>query len=224
MRSKIFILLCAAVFFAAGCSKNVKDENLKLKADLEASQKKQVELEAAMKEKEIKLKNVQARYETELEEFRVNFSDEENNGDISIKRVRGGLSVSVADRLFFATGKAELSPSGKKMLNKIIRVVKQMPGKVIRVDGHTDNAPIRAGSELYRKYPTNWELAAARAINVVRYLTEKGGVDSTIISASSYSMYHPIAVNETKKGRAQNRRIEIILIDKELNNAVIPKE
>jgi chemotaxis protein MotB len=224
MKGKISALLCITILLAGCGGKNVKDENLKLKADLDASQKKQMELQAAVNEKEIQLKKVQARYEAEFGEFREGFSDEEKNGDISIKRVRGGLSVSVVDRMFFASGKAELSPAGKKMLNKIVKAVKQMPDKVIRVDGHTDNAPIRAGSELYKIYPTNWELAAARAVNVVRYLTEKGGIDSTLISASSYSMYHPIVSNETKKGRAQNRRIEIILIDKELNSAVIPKE
>jgi chemotaxis protein MotB len=224
MKGKILILLLFVIFLAGCGGKNVKEENLKLKSDLEALQKNQVELQAQIKGRDEKINKYQKEREKELSDFRGNFSDEEQNGDISIKMVRGGLSASVADKLFFAPGKAELSPSGKNMLNKIVRVVKQMPDKVLRIDGHTDNAPIRVGSELYRIYPTNWELAAARAVNVVRYLTEKGGVDSSIISASSYSMYHPVLSNDTKTGRAKNRRIEIVLLDKELNNAVKPQE
>ena len=79
----------------------------------------------------------------------------------------------------------------------------------IIVEGHTDNGPI--GPELREKYPTNWELSVARSAAVLRYLTEKPGIDPQRFTASGYSFYKSVASNEIEEGRHQNCRIEIIL-------------
>ncbi|HEX9023817.1 MAG TPA: OmpA family protein, partial [Geobacteraceae bacterium] len=76
----------------------------------------------------------------------------------------------------------------------------------------TDNVQI-SGS-LSRKYPTNWELSAARAINVTRYLQQQG-IDPALLSAVAYGEYRPVAGNDTEEGKAKNRRIEIILVPRE---------
>jgi chemotaxis protein MotB len=78
------------------------------------------------------------------------------------------------------------------------------------VEGHTDNVPI--GPDLVHIFPTNWELSVARAVAVVRFLQEKGGIQPKRLSARGYSYYRPVAPNESEEGRRQNRRIEIILI------------
>jgi hypothetical protein len=78
----------------------------------------------------------------------------------------------------------------------------------------TSNVPI--GAELSKKYPTNWELSAARATNVARYLQEKIGINPSLLSATGYGEYQPVAPNETKEGRSKNRRIEIVLVPKEV--------
>ena len=77
------------------------------------------------------------------------------------------------------------------------------------MEGHTDRTPL--GQELRQKYPTNWELSAARAAAIVRFLQWRGGLDPERLSIRAYSSYRPMASNKTEKGRRMNRRIEIIL-------------
>jgi chemotaxis protein MotB len=81
------------------------------------------------------------------------------------------------------------------------------------VEGYTDNAPI--GSALRPRYPTNWELSAARACDVVRYL-QAAGIDPRRLAASGFGEYQPVAPNDTPAGRSQNRRIDIVLMDMSL--------
>jgi chemotaxis protein MotB len=89
--------------------------------------------------------------------------------------------------------------------------------QTINIAGHTDNVPI--GPELVKQYPTNWELSAARATSVARYLQDKCGIDPHLISATGYGQYQPIESNKTEKGRARNRRIEIVLVPREITPA-----
>lgn len=84
-----------------------------------------------------------------------------------------------------------------------------MADKKIQVSGHTDDQPI--SERLRDRYPTNWELASARAMNVVRFLEEKAGVPGRRLVAAAYGPHEPISSNRTAKGRARNRRIEIVL-------------
>ena len=88
--------------------------------------------------------------------------------------------------------------------------LKNTQNKIIRVEGHTDNVPITR--RLQKQFPTNWELSTARAVNVVRFLQEKVGIEAERIQIIGMSEYHPVASNETPDGRSQNRRIEIALL------------
>lgn len=222
---KKILLLFVISFFLIGCaSTQMKEENEKLKADLAEANKKQLELESQLKARDDLFKAEQEKHQKEMDEAAEKFKEEVKNGDVNVKSVKGGISVAMADRLFFDNGKADIKPEGKKVLKRIADMVKGMPDKIVRIDGHTDNNPIKPGSELSLKYPTNWELAAGRSVNVLRYLTEKCGVKPEIIFASSHSFYRPIESNDTKKGRAKNRRIEIILIDKNLAQTVEPEK
>ncbi|MEE9165409.1 MAG: OmpA family protein, partial [Nitrospinota bacterium] len=80
----------------------------------------------------------------------------------------------------------------------------------IIIKGHTDNVPI--GKKIKEEFPSNWELSALRAINVVHYLHKKVGISPKTLSATGYSKFRPVATNDTPEGRAQNRRIEITLL------------
>ena len=115
------------------------------------------------------------------------------------------MTVKLNDKILFASGSATLGKEGKEALGKVADAFKNLNGKVIRVEGHTDNLPI--GTEAF---PTNWELSAGRAIAVVRFLQERG-VDPTKLAAAGYSQFQPVATNETPEGRSLNRRIEIVL-------------
>ncbi|MFH2074643.1 MAG: OmpA family protein, partial [Pseudomonadota bacterium] len=109
-------------------------------------------------------------------------------------------------------GRAEVKSEGLEVLKRVVEILKTVTDKIIRVEGHTDNVPI--GGILAKRYPTNWELSAARAINITRSL-EKEGLDPALLSAAAFGEYQPVADNETPEGRAKNRRIAIILLPKE---------
>ena len=95
------------------------------------------------------------------------------------------------------------------VLKKVASVLVKA-NRVIQVQGHTDNVPIKG--RLAERFPTNWELSAARAVNVVRFLHEEAGLDPQSLSATGVSEYRPRAANDTDEGRQKNRRIEILLI------------
>ncbi|MGD8568104.1 MAG: OmpA family protein [Gammaproteobacteria bacterium] len=126
---------------------------------------------------------------------------------IKIKEMKDGVNVNLSQDILFSSGSAELNKSGIKVIDKVSEKLKDIPHQII-VAGFTDNVPIRGS--LTKKYPTNWELAGARAASVVRLL-EKNGVDSTKLTAVSYGENQPVESNDTAEGRSQNRRIEIRL-------------
>jgi chemotaxis protein MotB len=141
-------------------------------------------------------------------------------GQIQIEQLREGIRVNVSDDILFASGSAQLDPVGQKVLEK---VAAQLTGLEhdIEVQGHTDNRPIRGS--LTSRYPTNWELAAARAARVVRLLQD-AGIDGSRLSVVSLASYQPIAPNDTPADRALNRRIEIRLKPKNrpIGEAAVP--
>lgn len=119
----------------------------------------------------------------------------------------------LVDQLEYASGEVTVKPSGMKILEQIADYLKTVTDKHIRVEGHADNVEI--GPSLKAKYPTNWELSKARASFVVRYLIEKGGIDSAQLSAVGYGDTKPVASNATEEGRQKNRRVEIVLYSSE---------
>lgn len=125
-------------------------------------------------------------------------------GQIEITQLREGLQLNLAQEILFPSGSAEVSPAGAVVLAKVAERVSSLPHTVV-VEGHTDNVPIHSS-----RYPTNWELAGARASRVVRILADHG-VDPKRLSAVSVGEFQPRAPNDTPEGRAKNRRIEITL-------------
>jgi chemotaxis protein MotB len=118
-----------------------------------------------------------------------------------------GVAISVSGNLLFASGRADLRPDAIKLLQAVGRVLNQLPNPV-RVEGYTDDVP-PSGTE----FPTNWELSGARAVAVVRYLTEIEGIDPSRLSAVAYSQYRPVAPNDSARDRAKNRRSEIVILN-----------
>lgn len=117
--------------------------------------------------------------------------------------VERGVVLRFPGTTLFDSGKAELKPEAKELLDKIVPVLKENYLYSVWVEGHTDNLPIYT-----EKFPSNWELSAARAINVVKYL-EKRGLKKERLSAVGYGEYRPLLPNDTPEHRAFNRRVEI---------------
>jgi len=126
-----------------------------------------------------------------------------------VTQIRDKLSVQLVEKILFDSGKAEIKPQGKDVLGKVGQVLLQVKDKQIRIEGYTDAVPI--GAALRQQFPTNWELSAQRATTVLRFLEEKAGVEGKYLSAVGYGPFRPVASNDTPEGKAENRRIEIVL-------------
>jgi chemotaxis protein MotB len=166
------------------------------------------EIEELQKTREEAVQTVSSTYEELLQEMK----GEIEEGQIAITELQGKLTVDLVDKILFDSGRAEVKPEGLEVLKRVVSILKTVTDKTIRIEGHTDNVPI-AGT-LAKRYPTNWELSAARAINVTRYL-ENQGLDPALLSAAAFGEYQPVADNDTPEGRAKNRRIAIIQLPRE---------
>jgi chemotaxis protein MotB len=137
----------------------------------------------------------------------------EADPDIEVTHTHQGTRLSFEDQVLFDFGRVAINPAGFAFLDKIADTLGKIP-YAVRVEGHTDNVPIQT-----RRFPTNWELSVARAVNVVKYFAEVSNIDPHRLSAVGYGESRPVVANDTASNRAQNRRVEILLIteDKEEN-------
>jgi len=166
------------------------------------------ELSDAQKAREEKVREVSSTYEQLVDKMKSEIA----KGQVTISELQGRLTVNMVDAILFDSGRAEVKPEGLVVLGKVIEILKSVNDKAIRIEGHTDAIPI-SGS-LAQRYPTNWELSAARAINVARYL-QKQAINPAQLSAAGFGEFKPVADNATVEGRAKNRRIEIVLVPKD---------
>ena len=134
-----------------------------------------------------------------------------------VQNVASETRISLSDlmkQLRFESGEATIKPEGYQVLDELIAYLKTAAGdRLIRVEGHADNMEI--GPSLKSLYQTNWDLSKARAGGVLRYLTEKGGIDSAKLSSVGYGDTKPITSNATEVGRQKNRRVDIVLYSPE---------
>src|SRR5687767_11665941 len=176
---------------AAGEAEKARD---KAAEELKAQEKRVAELESAVAKKTNE-GEVNDRLIADLRS-KLDIKDGEVSGDAN------RIAVNLVDQILFKSGEAELSPRGAEVLGKVGAVLKTLTDKQILIGGHTDDRPIHSD-----RFPSNWELSAARAVNVVHYLVDKVGVDPHKVAAAAYSEFHPRA----KHSKAKNRRIEILL-------------
>ncbi|WP_099187217.1 flagellar motor protein MotB [Tepidibacter mesophilus] len=139
------------------------------------------------------------------------YLDDNNlNEDVKVLNENSGMLLRFQDNVLFSSGRAVLKPKSEVTLRYISDLLnkKEFNDKLIRIEGHTDNDPIKYSS----KYPTNWELSVARSSNVVRFLVEGTGINPERISASGYSEYHPVVPNTSDENKAKNRRVDIVIL------------
>ena len=179
-----------------------------LETDIRKLERTEAILSGTLREREAEL----ASTSDELRDLRGTYQglvddlqEEVASGQIEIEQLRDGVRLNLTQDVLFALGSAKLNTAGVAVVRKVASRVKGVPHGV-EVQGHTDPVPIRRHATT--RYPTNWELAAARASQVVRLLQQEG-VDPHRLSAVSFGPYRPVASNETPEGRAKNRRIEI---------------
>jgi flagellar motor protein MotB len=147
----------------------------------------------------------------ELEQL---FVQEIENGEMDIREYRDALVVSVQESVFFAPDWPKLLPGGGDILQRMATVFKKVPDRIVRVEGNT--AVAVSSPESLKYYPTSWHLGAARAAAVVDYLQEKCGMDPLRLIATSFGQFRPIADNSTEQGKEKNRRVDFILVSRDL--------
>ena len=177
-------------------------------SELERENDRLVQLARNKEEQVEQVRKTSSTYEELLEKMKA----EIERGQVAIKELEGKLSVNLVDSILFDSGMDEVKKGGEEVLAKVVSILKGVEGKSIRIEGHTDN--VRIAGALLKRYPSNWELSAARAINVARFLQRKG-IPGERLSAVAFGEWKPVVDNDTPKGRAQNRRIEITLVDKD---------
>jgi flagellar motor protein MotB len=166
-------------------------------------------------EQEIKIRKLTTQVE-ELEQAKRMLEDrlarEISDKQVLLEQTSRGLVITMTNDVLFDSGKAKIKSDAHDVLRKIAAVIKEAaPERNVGVEGHTDNVPIK-----HSGWKSNWELSSARATNVLHYLIDECGMEPQRMSAIGYGEYHPVDTNDTKAGRARNRRVEIIILPKDM--------
>lgn len=132
-----------------------------------------------------------------------NIGDEKN---INIIKEPRGLLIRLNNTVLFDKGSDIIKSGALNILDKIAVALKNEPNS-IRIEGHTDNTPIKTA-----KFPSNWELSTARATNIIKYFVTAHQINPARISAVGYGEYMPVSDNRTPAGQSQNRRVDIIVL------------
>ena len=206
IRSAALLFILAMSFVLAGCVSKEKyealeQENANLRADnmklTEASLFLSGELLETDKELEM-LGRQQEALEDEIARWAL-------AGEVKMELLRSGLQIILPNEVLFTGGSANLKPEGQSLLKELVGALEGVPYQIVII-GHTDNVPIGPG--LAKRFPSNWELAGARAAGVVRMMVAEG-IPPQQLLAISMGDTRPVAANDTPEGRKRNRRIEV---------------
>jgi chemotaxis protein MotB len=194
----------------------LEQQKTSLEQDKSAIEREQADLRRqneALEAQKSQLLDASKKSQTQYDALVANLNEEVQKGQLQVRRFKDMLTVDVAEQLFFDSGRATLKDSGKGVLKKVAEAMQAYEDKAIRIVGHTDNVPISKAAQ--KVFPSNWELSAARATTVVRFLQQAGIAPERLI-ATGRAEYAPVAPNDSPEGRQKNRRIEITLINPNL--------
>jgi chemotaxis protein MotB len=192
--------------------KRLEVERTRLETELSGVIKDRAQLKASADEMRVALAETNRRKleaEKRLAEFRKLLGQLRamiDAGKLSVKIVDGRMVLALPSDVLFASGSADLSPAGLQAISEVTGILLTIPDRKLQIEGHTDNVPIRTA-----RFPSNWELGAARAITIVKAMTS-AGMNPARVSAASFGELRPAAANDTELGRGQNRRIEIVVV------------
>ncbi len=155
------------------------------------------------------LRRQQAAAEARAAEFRsliARFQKLVDAGQLKVIMRGGRMLLELSNDVLFDSGRTDLKDVGKKTLGEVAQILRTMPERRFQVAGHTDNVKIQTP-----RFPSNWELSTARAVEVVKLLVDSS-MDARNLSAAGYGEFAPVESNDAPEGRAKNRRIEIALV------------
>ncbi|RKG88410.1 OmpA/MotB family protein [Corallococcus terminator] len=181
-------------------------EREKLTTEKDQLNTEKAQLSQTVQEQEAELARLKATYEDLQDKMKKEIAE----GAVRLTQNEGRIQVDLVDKVLFDSGDASISARGQEVLTRLGGVLAKVDDKRIQVSGHTDDSP--PSQKLQATFPTNWELSVARAVNVVRFLQDKGGVPAKRMLAAGYGDTRPLGANASPQGRARNRRIELLLI------------
>ena len=205
----IFFSIFILIFSLVGCVSNSTHKSTI--AEKEKLQNKVQEMEGTVDEMKKALAEMRAREEEQkkrLQEFQdltARFKKLIDAGTLSVRIIAGKMVVSLGSDVLFSSGSAKLSAQGVQTIRTVTTQLSAI-GKSYQVEGHTDDVPIATAT-----FPSNWELASARALTVVKNMVD-AGMPAERVSAASFGKFHPVADNTTAEGKSANRRIEIVIV------------
>lgn len=182
----------------------IKDKN-RLTDELALLSKEKGTLSADLKkalDKVEELKQMAAKRKAALDAFRAKLQGMISAGQLKVRTERGLFIVEMAEKVLFDVGKSDLKPEGKAAIQQLVPILMSLEGRRFQVSGHTDST----GSD-----EVNWRLSTNRGLSVVLFMIENG-MPPERLSAAGYGRFQPVASNDTIEGRAQNRRIEIVIV------------
>ncbi len=168
--------------------------------DDEIQQEKESNQEAAYKQDQEELKEIQSKINHYIE---VNKLDAQFATDLTSE----GLLITIRDNVLFASGSATVDPRYLNVAGEVSRLLEMDPPRNVIISGHTDNVPISTA-----EFGSNWELSVMRAVNFMKILMENKNLDPKWFSAKGFGEYKPTATNDTSEGRAKNRRVEVLVL------------
>ena len=188
------------------------DRLLKLEADMQERSQRIAELEALIASKDQAMRDLKNAISSALTAF-------EGKG-LTVEQRNGKVYVSMENKLLFKSGSWAIGSKGRIAIEQLGSVLADNPEIAVLIEGHTDNDPFSSGGQI----ANNWDLSTKRATSIVQILSENARINPESLTAAGRGEYAPIASNDTKEGKAKNRRIEVVLtpkldeISKLLNN------
>ncbi len=183
-------LFLSVIIFSVGCAgmSGLREENLLQSQRIQELEGERDRLESARHDLESKLQ-----------------------GTGATARIKDGtIAVTLPSSIFFNSGQVTLKKEAKSSLAKVCNAIKtSFPNENVRIEGHTDNDPIKRTRGLYA---SNWELSAKRAANVLHFLVGQCSLDPKRLHIAGFGEYQPVVSNKTKKGKKQNRRVELVIL------------
>ncbi|WP_431133504.1 OmpA family protein [Psychroserpens mesophilus] len=173
-----------------------------LKQELEARSQRVAELENVIASKDAAMTKLKDAISKALTNF-------EGNG-LTVEQRNGKVYISMENKLLFESGSWAVGSKGKQAVKQLGEVLAENPEIAILIEGHTDNVPYKGNEQL----SGNWDLSAKRATAIVNILRENAAINPENLTAAGRGEFAPVANNDTPEGKAQNRRIEVILTPK----------
>jgi chemotaxis protein MotB len=214
-RKNLFCSILWVVLFSlvvSGCSVTFQRGR---RSDVEKIQSLSSEidaLDARLKQLRLEKKSEVSQLEQTKRLLKERLKREISDKGVHLEMAEKGLSIVFLSEVLFDSGKADVKQEAFGALDKLARVLDEnVKDRQIGIEGHTDNEPIK-----YSGWKSNWELSTARATSVLHYLVDEKGIDPRRVSATGYGEYRPVASNDTPEGRRENRRVEVVILPKDM--------